>query len=761
MSGGIPYLCSYKGRRLNGTFFLSSLDHSTEEFCAVIDTQTHAAVCLTDRRPLVMKSYTPPKLRQIIAEAIFRRKRIFLLTVGTVVGLVALATLLMHKKYRAEAKLMVQNVRSLTPLSTNPSDRVVSQNDVSATEINSEVDLLQSQGVARRALNGEIQGLPQTAQDTKVRNLQRRLGVDAVHQTNLIDVTFLGNSPDEAAAQLRKVLDAFFEERAGTGRSSGAAQFFDQQAQEKAKQLDTDQKALTDYEVAHGIADLDDQKKMQVQTIATLQDQLTQTETALARQSSQRDAQQRQLSATPQRTKTVERTITNQYSQERFATTLVELENRRSELLKRYPPTDRQVVEINEKIATTQKAMQQATAQPAGEQATDVNPIWQQLNSAVVTSNAEVHGLGASRAELQGQLAAAKQRLKDFEESTSAFDALKRKVAQSQADYTVYAQRRDEAHVAAELDKAKMFDVSLVQAPVAAADPVRPKPLLYLSAGLAFALLLSTALALYADTSAEQVYTPTQLDSLTGTRTVATFADAADPTSSPENNRIEYRRVLFAIRSALGMSTDGNEAPELPANTSFESDLAPMVSEVPAGHCVAFTAASRGEGVSHLVSNLAEEASRQASSRVAVLDMADLLKQFETEEDLSFALKYLSDKQYWTMTFSRNGHGPGVPLRYGGTQGQFSARICPLLMDARKEFDFLFLDCPSFAESTLAGELDMCLDGYVAIVGAGKARKRNLAQMSAVLKEGRAPLLGYVLNRRRYPVPGWVHRLLW
>ena len=41
----------------------------------------------------------------------FRRRRIFVLTLCLVLGAVALVTLLMPKRYGAEAKLMVQNLR--------------------------------------------------------------------------------------------------------------------------------------------------------------------------------------------------------------------------------------------------------------------------------------------------------------------------------------------------------------------------------------------------------------------------------------------------------------------------------------------------------------------------------------------------------------------------------------------------------------------------------------------------------------------------
>jgi uncharacterized protein involved in exopolysaccharide biosynthesis len=718
-----------------------------------------------------MKSYAPPKLRQIVTEAVFRRKRIFLLTVYIIVGLVLAATLLMHKHYQAEAKLMVQNLRSQAPLSTSPTDRQVTANDVSTTEINNEVDLLQSAGVARRTLGVPVGGAETEAEALEVSDLEKRLDVEAVHQSSTIDVKLTARSPGEASAQLKKLIDAYFQERAGSARSGGAAEFFEAQVAAKTTQLDADQQALTDFEVKHQIADLDEEKKLQVTRVGAIQDELAGATAQLASAQSRIAAQKRVLAMTPQRTRTTERSITNQYSQERLGTSLVDLENRRTELLKRYPATDRQVVEVNEKIATTRAAITAAGSSPAGEQATDANPVYLQLSGAVAASSGEVSGISAQRAELQVQLREAQARLAELEESTADYDSLKRKLAQSQADYTLYSQKRDEARVSEALDNAKMFDVSLVQPPIASPDPVRPKPVLYLAAGLAFALFLGTLLALYADTSAEQVYTPAQLDALTGERTIATFADEDDADAHEDRNRLEYRRVLVAIHGALGADAEGAGASAAPSAASVvggelvgrsgHDEAVAQAQGKPAGYCVAVTSALAGEGVSYLLSNLATEAARQASSRVAVLDMESLLRKFEAEENVSFGMKFNTQKLYWTLALNGDDASVVTGMRQGGTQGQFSARLRPLLVEARKEFDYLFLDCPSFAESTLASELDICVDGYVAVVSAGQSRKQNLEQLAAVLKETRAPLLGYVLNRRRYPVPGWMHRLIW
>jgi len=661
-------------------------------------------------------------------------------------------------------------VRSQAPLSTSPNQQVMTNGDVSPTEINNEVDLLQSPGVARRALGESDSGTDSASQQKAVTQLQKSLDVEPVHQSSNIDVSLIADSPEQATRELQKVLDAYFQERQNTSRSGGAAQFFDEQSLEKAKQVDLDQQALTDFEVKHQIADLDDEKKQQVTRVGSLQDQLSASEASLASANSRVASQRRELASTPQRTRTTIRSITNQYSQEHLNTEMVDLQNHLTELLKRYPPTSREVVETKEKIANLQKAIDTAGTNPAGESATDVNPTYQQLSSAFALSISEASGIAAQRDQLQVQLKEARQRLSDLEESTAPYDALQRKLAQSQADYKLYADRRDEARVNEALDSAKMFDVSLVQPPVASPDPVRPKPALYLAAGLAFAILLGTVLALYSDTSAEQVYTPAQLDALTGERTIATFADEDDADDHEERNRLEYRRVLQVIRSALGAEEQGtgsSTAPSAVTSTdgatvirSGHDEAVASAHGKPAGYCVAFTSALAGEGVTYLLTRLATEAARQASSRVAVLDMGLLLRRFEAQESVSFGMKFNASAHYWTLAFNGDAMQPNG-MRQGGTQGQFSARLRPLLIAARREFDFIFLDCPSVGASTLASELDICVDGYVAVVSAAQPRKQNLEQLNAVLRDVHAPLLGFVLNRRRYPVPGWLHRMIW
>ena len=719
--------------------------------------------------------FAPPKLRQVITEAVFRRGRIVLGTVVLVVGLTCLATLLMHRKYQSTAKLVVQNVRTAAQLSTSNVDRLVSQGDVSPTEINTEVDLLQSDEVARRAL-----GLKQTLalgderDDQAARDLEKRLSVEAVHQTNIIDVKLLANSPSKANADLQHVIDAYFEGRAGTARNSGAAGFFNAQLQAKEEQLNEAQAALTAFQVKNGIADLEEQTKLQVGHIATLQDQLAQAQSLLAAQRKRAGTQENQLKGTPARSQTTQRTITNQYSQERLNTSLVDLENRRTELLKRYAPNDRQITEIDEKMVTIRAAITEASQHPAGENATDINPLWQQLNLAVVTSGSEISALEGQTAELQAQIASAGKRLDQLEEASTAYGELRRRLQQSQSDYTLYAQRRDEARISEALDREKLFNVAVLAGPIASPEPVRPKPVLYVLVALVFSAFLGTVLALYVDLSGGEVHSPAQLEAITGMRTLATFSDAEPGEHLTEGNRLQLHRVLFAVRQATSAQAEEHQEAAMASVASAQGangwpengrSRHGLFHEDVRGGCVALTSSLRREGVSYLAGHLATEAARQASSRVAVLDMYTLLRRFESErrrgaEDVDLGTHFDAGKRFWVLNGEADAESEnGVPE--GDAQGRFSLWLRPTLERLRRQFDLLVLDCPSLQSSTLAAELAPCVDGYLAVVGANAARKQNIEDLIAQMTVTSAPLLGYLLNRRSYPVPRWLYRILW
>ncbi len=691
------------------------------------------------------------KIRQVLIEAIYRRKSVFLSVFFGVVALTVLVIVFLPRQYESDARLIVENLRPHSSLSAQPVDKVVMNDDVTEMQINSEVELIKSEGVLRKALH-----LPAvTAQTTihemtdeqrPLKTVESELSVDPIRQTSIINVSLRADNPEAAVRNLNAILNAYFEERASLTRSSGAAEFFNQQAKQVGERLENERAALSTFEAEHELVNLDDQKKLQIQRIATLDDQIASAQTALADQTGRSSDLKRQQSQTPERTTTTQRSLTNQYSQERLSSSLVDLENRRTELLQRYQPTDRLIVELDQKIATTRAAIDHATKYPASDAATDVNPVWQQLATLRTANAAAISGTASEQAELMRERKAAETRLTELLAVTGEYEDLSRRFQEAQTDYNLYVQKRDEARVSEALDREKVFNVSLIQVPISSSKPVRPKPLTYLLGGIFCAFSLACAMALYVDASGQRIYAPHQLDDVTGSRTLATIplltTDQGDASSSgSEGAAIEYRTLLYALRGSL-------RASEKPGR----------------GASVAFTSTQSGEGVSFLTRQLAMEAVRQSSQRIALLDMKLLPKDFSNGDSVPIGVRLNAVGGYWELVVGEN-FGVGSKLgriALGELHADsFQSDIEAIFERLHQEFSLVLLDCPSLRRSTIAVELDRVVAGYVVIVSQGMVSKRQLAQVGILLSKTRVPTLGYVLNRRSYPVPAWLYRVLW
>jgi Mrp family chromosome partitioning ATPase len=78
----------------------------------------------------------------------------------------------------------------------------------------------------------------------------------------------------------------------------------------------------------------------------------------------------------------------------------------------------------------------------------------------------------------------------------------------------------------------------------------------------------------------------------------------------------------------------------------------------------------------------------------------------------------------------------------------------------RERYECILLDCGSLEASADLIRLAPLSDGVVLVVEAGRTEKDQIERAARVIREAQGTLLGCVLNKRRYPIPGWLYRLL-
>ena len=112
------------------------------------------------------------------------------------------------------------------------------------------------------------------------------------------------------------------------------------------------------------------------------------------------------------------------------------------------------------------------------------------------------------------------------------------------------------------------------------------------------------------------------------------------------------------------------------------------------------------------------------------------------------------------------GHLYVVPSTGGGANARRASGVLQspgfrhFVGDMRGHFDYTVLDAPPLRLGSDTAYLSGQVDGVVLVIEAGRTPRWRIEEARGLIQEAGGRTLGVVLNRRRYPIPGWLYRLL-
>jgi len=479
-----------------------------------------------------------------VASVIFRHKLLLCATFLMVALGTAAITLLMPNEYESRMKILVKNTRSdvpITPEQTIGSTGNNFESDVSENQINSEIELLTGEDLLKQvvtecglygssgpSISSKI-GLKETptSQATQIEEAVRRLAKDLVitpvKKANIIEVKYTSRSPEKAVAVLRKLGDLYLEKHVKLHRPPGTYEFFKTQADQSEAQLQEAEKQLSSFQQSMNVVSLTQQKDQTVQKLTEAKSKLLETETFLREVSDRIAKGQQQLETLAPRVVTQSRALPNQYSVERMNTLIVELQNRRTQLLTKFRSDDRLVKEVDQQLKNTRAALDKASKETATEQSTDLNPLRQSLETELARGRVDQAGATGRREMLAEQVKQYEAQLSRLEGITAEFEDLTRQKKESADNYQLYKKKEEEARITNELDQSKITNVSVAEAPVQSQLPVKPNRPLNLILGVFLGVLLSIGSVVVAEFLRDTVLTPRELEKLTGDRVLASL----------------------------------------------------------------------------------------------------------------------------------------------------------------------------------------------------------------------------------------------
>lgn len=177
---------------------------------------------------------------------------------------------------------------------------------------------------------------------------------------------------------------------------------------------------------------------------------------------------------------------------------------------------------------------------------------------------------------------------------------------------------------------------------------------------------------------------------------------------------------------------------------------------------VAFTSATAGEGVSHVVNILAEELATQTQNRVLLVDGAALQN-----------LRLAEPGQIWRhceetdidnlLTLKTQASTTAVAAAGSPRASEWETTVefrAECLKALRWNFDYVLIDCESLSVSADVTALAPLVDGTCIVVKAAQTRRGQIQRCQQMIEAVGGTFLGFILNQRKYPVPGWLYRRL-
>lgn len=470
---------------------------------------------MNDSRALVRFEAPDPALplRPIGAGDVLRRRKLqiattFLLTILAV----AAVLLVMPKQYESHMKVLVKNERAETVVRAGDGTDPSYISDVTETEVNTEMELLNTRNlletvVAKTGLDQTERSkgaTPELAMEKAVQKLQRDLKITPIRKANIIEVDYSNTNARLAAAVLSELSEAYLEAHLRIHGTPGSYDFFAQQAALYQTQLKKAEQRLAAFHAQDNIVLLTQQKDVMLQKSAESDAALLLAE-ATIREDQDRIADIRtQLGAAKTRIVTQSRTMSNQYSVERLSTMLSELNNKRTELLAKFRPDDRLVVEVQDQIKDTQAALAKAMNMTGSDEATDVNPVYQALQVSLAKEEEELAGAKARQAALTAQAAGYKDQLRQLDQATAGDDDLMRAQKEAEDNFLLYSKKAEEARIADSLDKQKIANIAIAETPTEAHIPSKPNMPVDLAVGVLFAGFLSLGVAFCSEYAKQQ-----------------------------------------------------------------------------------------------------------------------------------------------------------------------------------------------------------------------------------------------------------------
>ena len=319
--------------------------------------------------------------------------------------------------------------------------------------------------------------------------------VEPVGRSNVIEISYRGSNPDQAAAFVNDLIEAHTDRIARLEGETEALPFWDAKIKEAAQRSREAQAALDAFEAEQG-PDLLARDEVQLKTVlAKLEADRIALETRIFEAEAQISFLSQELLSQPE---TIEEEIKVSESElaKLIEEQILELEMERTELLTRYTPQSTPVRQLDRQIESLQNRLETTDAQTLAETTTGPNPARQQVELDLMRARGDLTSTRARLAALGSQIEVYRERLTRLELSSAELARLTNEVETASEAHQTYLRQAEAARFDRSLGASKLVNVSLIDPAEVPGAPERSYRLRKVVQGTLIGLVLGILIAL-------------------------------------------------------------------------------------------------------------------------------------------------------------------------------------------------------------------------------------------------------------------------
>jgi uncharacterized protein involved in exopolysaccharide biosynthesis len=452
-------------------------------------------------------------LRDILAP-LFRQWWLIILSFSGIFLGGILAAVLLGNRYKAHMEILVMRERQDPVVTSETSPQTLqAAPPVTEEEINSEVELLHSDDLLRKVVlatglqakeKNSVWAVLRPKEDEETRilkaveGLAKKLQVEAVKKTDMIEVSYETADPQIAYRVLNTLADSYLEKHLAVHRPPGAFQFFQQETEQYRKNLEQAEVRLARFDTEKKVAAPGVERDLILQKLSEFDATLRMTQTGIAETERRIGDLEAQLKVTPARWSTQQKSSDNSSALGLLEGTLATLELKHTDMMAHYDPNYRPLKDLEGQIAKARAQVEAAKKTPVREDTTDANPAYLWLTEELIKCRADLATFLARAAATTSNVQLYRRMALDLGQKELEQEDLLRNTKTEEGNFLLYLNKREEARISDAMDSKRILNVAIAEAPTLPALPVH-SPWFFVQIGTLLAVVLSTAAAFVFD----------------------------------------------------------------------------------------------------------------------------------------------------------------------------------------------------------------------------------------------------------------------